>query len=173
MQLPTDLATYTQWSGIATIAFLIITIISFLLKWGLRFRLVGVTSFMGVVTASIFALNLGLFTHTMVPGSVRYALVYDNAADKVVAAVPPTVTQSEIEATLRQVEADIRSFGRVGSPENQLTIRLRTMIHPEPGVSQPLYLGQLKRSLNIRAQDDTAQVEIFEKNLAQLPSQPS
>lgn len=170
MQLPTDLATYTQWSGIATIALLLITIVSFFLKWGWRFRLVGATSFAGVVTASIFALSLGLFSHTTIPGAARYSLVYDNAADKVVAAVPPTITESEVEATLRQVAADARSFSRVGSPLNQLTVRLRTVIHPEPNLSQPLYLGQLTQSLSTRREEAT-QVEVFSENFALLPSQ--
>jgi len=170
MQIPTDLETYTQWSGMATIAFLLLAIVSFVFKWGFRFRLVGVTSFMAVVTASIFALNLGLFTRTTVPGAIRYSLVFDNAADKVVAAVPPTITESELEATLRQVAADIKSFGRLDTPQNQFTIRVRTLVHPEPGLSQPLYLGQLKRSLDLGA-EETPQVEIFAENFALLPPQ--
>ncbi|MFN7658146.1 MAG: DUF2518 family protein, partial [Dolichospermum sp.] len=37
---------YTQWSGIATIVFAVLTILAFILKWGFRFRLVGATGFM-------------------------------------------------------------------------------------------------------------------------------
>ena len=34
---------YAQWSGIATLAFGVLTILGFFLMWGIRFRLVGTT----------------------------------------------------------------------------------------------------------------------------------
>jgi hypothetical protein len=64
MTIQTDLLTYAQWSAIATVGCLILAIIAFIVGWGFRFRLVGVTSFMGVLTLGILALSLGLFTHT-------------------------------------------------------------------------------------------------------------
>jgi hypothetical protein len=168
MNIPTDLLTYTKWSGIATIVCLVLTLLAFIFRWGLRFRLVGVTSFMGVLTAGIFALNLGLFTRTEIPGAVRYVLVYDNGANQTVIAVPPEVDESAIEPTLRQAAVDLYSYGRSSlGGEDQLIIRLRTVIHPEPGVSQPLFLGEIKRSLSSR-DDENMQVEIFNNNLAQL-----
>jgi hypothetical protein len=46
---------------------------------------------------------------------------------------------------------------------------MRTVLHPEAGVSQPLYLGQVKRSLTVR-DDDNLEIEVFSRNVAQLPS---
>lgn len=163
-----DLFTYSQWFGILTLLCLVLTVAAFLFKWGLRFRLVGVTSFMGLVTASVFALGLGLFARTDVPGSVRYALVFDNAADKATIAIPPTVTESEVEATLRQAALNLKPYGRTGGSEGKLIIRARTMLHPEPGVSQPLYLGQAERSLSGNT-EDSLKINVFSKNFAQLP----
>ena len=168
MNLLTDFSTYVKWSGILTIACLVLTIIAFIFKWDIRFRLVGATGFMGVLTSGIFALGLGLFTHTIVPGAVRFARVYDNGANLVVIAVPPQLTESEVEATLRQAAADLYSRGRLGLGEDRLTIRLRTVLHPEPGLTKPLYLGQVKRSLG-RREDDKMAVEVFSENVAQLP----
>ena len=167
MELPSDFATYTQWSAIATLFFFLLAVLAFILKWGIRFRLVGVTSFMGVITISIFALGLGLFTRTEIPGAVRYTLVYDNGASEAVIAVPPTVTSSEVEATLRQASDNLFSYGRLGSANNKLTIRLRTLIHPEPGVTQPLYLGQVQRALGTR-EDEQMKIEFFGENMAKL-----
>jgi hypothetical protein len=172
MNLPTNISTYTLWSGYATIFFLLVTIVAFLFKWGFRFRLVGVTSFTAVLTASLFALSLGLFTRVQIPGAVRYSLVYDNGATQAVIAVAPgAIADSSIEPTLRQAASDLFSFGRAGSGgEDKMTVRLRTTLHPQPGVSVPLYLGQIKRALADR--DDTQmQVEVFSSNLAQLPKQ--
>lgn len=168
MQLPTDIATYTQWSGITTLAFLGLTLIAFLFKWGFRFRLVGATAFMGVVTAGFFGLNLGLFTRETVPGAVRYALVYDNAAANVVVVVPPETTPDEVAATLKQAALDIAPYGRLGTPDGNVTIRARAVIHPEEGLSIPLYLGQAQKPSSSRDADAIV-VEVFEEQFAQLP----
>jgi Protein of function (DUF2518) len=173
MTLPTDIFTYTLWSGYITIACFVFAILAFIFSWSFRFRLVGVTSFMGVLTLGLFGLNLGLFARDEIPGAVRYSLVYDNGATQAVIAVPPgKIEESAIEPTLRQASSDLSSFGRASvEGEDKLTVRLRTVVHPQPGVSKPLYLGQIKRSLYNR-DDEQAEIEIFSQNLAQLPKPP-
>jgi len=168
--LPTDILTYTKWSGILTVAFFLLAILAFLFKWGIRFRLVGITGFMAVLTVGLFGLNFGLFTRTTIPGAVRYSVVYDNGGNQAVVAIAPSVTESEVDATLRQAASDLFSFGRLGGTNNQLTIRARTVIHPEEGISKPLYLGQVKRSLSQR-EDEQMQVEVFSESFAQLPAE--
>jgi Protein of function (DUF2518) len=169
--MPTDISTYTLWSGYATIFFLIVAIVAFIFKWVFRFRLVGVTSFMAVLTAGFFALNLGLFKHVEIPGAVRYSLVYDSGANQAVIAIAPeAIEESAIEPTLRQAASDLFSFGRASvDGDDKLTLRLRTMLHPQPGVSVPLYLGEIKRSLYNRDEEQAAQVKIFSQNIAKLP----
>lgn len=169
MTIPTNLFTYAQWSGIATIVCLIVAVAAFVLGWSFRFRLVGVTSFMTVLTLGIFALGLGLFPHAEIPGAARYALIYDNGANQAVIAVPSNVGKSAIEPTLRQAAADLYSYGRSGvDGNNQFIVKLRTVLHPQPGVSQPLFLGEAKRSL-VAQGDEDIQIEVFTQNLAQLP----
>jgi hypothetical protein len=167
-QFPLDFSVYAQWSGILTLVFLVLTVLSFIFKWGIRFRLVGATGFTAVLTVGLFGLGLGLFTRTVVPGAVRYVTVYDSGATQVVIAVPPEVTESALNATLQQAASDLYSFGRLGSSSNQLTIRARTVIHPEPGVSKPLFLGQVKRSLAQR-EDENMEIEVFSESFAQIP----
>ena len=168
MQLPVDTYTIGVWSGYIAIGFLVLTIVAFFAGWGFRFRLVGVTSFMMVLTAGIFSLYLGLFTHVEIPGAVRYSLVYDNGANRAVVAVPPDITADAIEPTLRQAAADLNSYGRTGTKGNDVfTINLRTVLHPEEGVSQPLFLGQARRSLSNR-DDANIEIEVFSENIEQL-----
>ncbi len=165
-----DFARYTQWSGIATLIFAFITIVGFIFKWGIRFRLAGATGFMLVVTGGLFPLSLAPITRTVIPGAIRYTLVFDNGASQAVIAIPPKVTVSELDATLHQAASDLFSYGRLGSREdNRLTIRARTILHPEPGLSIPLYLGQVKRSLSSR-EDSVMEIDIYEDNFAKLPS---
>ena len=163
-----DFLTAAQWVGITTLACAALTVLGFILKWGIRFRLVGATGFLGVVTGGLFALGLVPLTRTVVPGAVRYSVVYDNGGTKTVIAVRPQITESELSATLRQAASDLYSYGRLGRDEDKLTIRARTIIHPERGISQPLYLGQVKRSLANR-NDEQMAIEIYQEKLAQLP----
>jgi hypothetical protein len=162
-----DFATYAKWSGWLTLACLLLTLLGFAFRWGIRFRLVGITGFMTVLAVGLFGLGLGLFAHTEIPGAVRFSLVYDNGANQAVISLPATVTESELEATLRQAAQNLFSSGRTAiGGDNKLTIRARTMLHPQPGISQPLYLGEVRRSLGVR-QDEQMEVEIFEDKLAQ------
>jgi hypothetical protein len=168
-----DLFTCAKWLGIATVVALVVTIVAFVLGWAWRFRLVGATSFMGVLTASFFALGLGLFPHADIPGATRYALIYDNGANQAVVAVSPNIEKSAIEPTLIQAATDLYSYGRTGSGGNdQFTIKLRTILHPQPGVSQPLFLGTAKRSITARTSKDI-EIEVFAQNVAQLPHRAS
>ncbi|HAC65369.1 MAG TPA: hypothetical protein DCF68_18030 [Cyanothece sp. UBA12306] len=164
---------YIKWSGIATIALFLLTILAFILGWGIRFRLVGISSFMAVLTGGLFGLGLGLFTRTEIPGAVRFSRVYDNGANQVVIAVAPTISESELEATLKQAANNYFSYGRAAmGDDNKLTIRVRALIHPEPGLSEPLYLGQVKRSLVMR-DDQNLQIEINQESLAKLEKNQS
>jgi hypothetical protein len=160
---------YTQWSGIITLLFAALGVLGFILKWGIRFRLIGVTGFMLVLTAGLFTLSLTPLTRVVIPGAVKYSRVYDNGATQAVITIPSTITPTELEATLRQAASDLFSYGRLGMPgENQLTIRARTNIHTEPGVTLPLYLGKVKRSLSAR-EDTQMTIEIYQDKFAQLP----
>ena len=167
MSVNSNLLMYAQWAGILTAVLAVVTVLAFILKWGFRFRLVGVTSFMAVIAAGIFGLGLGLFARTEIPGAVRYSLVYDTGGAQTVVSVSPSITDSQLEATMQQVAADLYSPGRSGRGRDYLTIRVRTVIHPEPGVSQPLFLGEVRRSLATRY-DDKMAIEIFPEKVAIL-----
>ena len=160
---------YTQWSGIATLLFAALTVLAFILKWGLRFRLVGTTGFMLVLTGGLFALSIVPLSRTVIPGAARYTLVYDNGSTQAVIATSPQITPTQLDATLRQAVSNLFSSGRSGTrQEDKLTVRARTIIHPEPGTSVPVYLGEAKRSLVSRENSATA-VEIYTEKFAQLP----
>lgn len=157
-----------QWVGIFTIVCAVLAVLAFLFKWGIRFRLVGVTGFMAVLTGGIFALSLGFHSRPSIPDAVHYSRVFDRGGDQVVIAVSPKVTEPQLRATLQQATADLYSPGRLSQGADYLTVRVRTILHPEPGVSQPLYLGEVQRSLSVR-DDQQATIKIYRENFAQLP----
>ena len=168
MLTTSDFLQYSQWSGIATIAFAILAILAFIFKWGIRFRLVGTTGFMLVLTAGLFSLSLVPLTRTVIPGAVKYTLVYDNGSTDAVIVTAPKISPSELEATLLQAASNLYSYGRLGTRgNNQLTIRARTIIHPEEGISRPIYLGQIKRTLASR-EDQSMELQIYPDSFAEL-----
>lgn len=168
MPTTTDFLNASGWVGITTLALAAITVLGFLLKWGIRFRLVGITGFLGVLTGGLFALGLVPFTRTVIPGAVRYSLVFDNGGTQTVIAVPPTIESEALEATMQQAAGDLFSYGRLGRQDDKLTIRVRTNLHPEPGVTKPLYLGKIERSLSNR-NDNAMEIKIDSDSIAQLP----
>ncbi|MGC8452633.1 MAG: Ycf51 family protein [Cylindrospermopsis raciborskii] len=169
MPTTADFLQYSQWSGITTIALAALTILALLFKWGLRFRLVGATGFMLVLTAGLFSLSLVPLSRTVIPGAARYTLVYDNGSNQAVIATSPDITPTQLEATLRQAASNLYSYGRMGAGgNNSLTIRARTVLHPEPGISTPVYLGKVERTLVTR-EDPEMLVEVFLNKFPQLP----
>ena len=155
---------YFQLSAIATVAFAVITVAALLLKWSFRFRLVGATGFMGVLTGGLFALSLVPIVHTVIPGAIHYSVIFDNNSDRVTIAVKTPITETVLDATLRQAAADLYSYGRADKP---LNIRARTTLHPSLGVTQPLVLGSATRALR-GASDQAFDVKIDRANLAKI-----
>lgn len=160
--------TAAQWVGILTLACGAIAALGFVFKWGIRFRLVGAAGFMAVLTVGLFGLGLVPFVRTSVPGAVPYTTIYDAGANEVVIAVRNPITEAALTATLQQAAGNLFSPGRLNRDDGQLLIRARTMLHPEPGISQPLYLGQVRRSLSGR-DDENMEITLFRENLAKLP----
>ena len=169
MELNLDFPTYSLWSLYVTIAFLLLSILGFIFKWGFRFRFVGVTGFMGVLTVGLFALSLGLFNRVEIEGALRYNRVYDTGANQAVIAVPADITPSQLDATLQQASFDLFSYGRTATNgDSKLTIRARAQVHKD-GFTYPIYLGQIRRSL-IEREDANPEINIFKDQFARLKS---
>ncbi|MFO7028944.1 hypothetical protein B9T07_02500 [Limnospira fusiformis CCALA 023] len=162
-----ELLDFSKWLGIATLAFAALTVLAFVLNWGFRFRLVGITAFTGVLAGGVFALGLGLFQRVEIPGAVRYTRVFDDGARQIVIAVAPDITETQLEATLQQAASDLYSPGRGGAGQMPLVIRARTIVHPQPGVSEPIFLGRVQRVSGFDNQGDVA-IAINQESLNHL-----
>ncbi len=159
---PAEFGLIAQGMGIFVLFCTLLTGIAFTQGWGWRFRAVGVTAFSVVLTVGLFALSLAPITPTRVTGAVRYRVVYDrNGADAVIA-VGNEITPEQLSATLQEAAANLFSLGRNAYGQNYLTIRARTVVHPQEGLTQPLYLGQIVRSL--RQRDDPHMVLTTDAN---------
>jgi hypothetical protein len=147
---PAEFGLIAQGMGILVLFCALLTGIAFTQGWGWRYRAVGVTAFAVVLTVGLFALSLAPITPTKITGAARYRVVYDrNGADAVIA-VSNEITPEELVATLQEAAANLFSLGRNAYGQDNLTIRARTVVHPQEGLTQPLYLGQVVRSLRQR-----------------------
>lgn len=155
----------TGWAAIATLALGALSAIAFIFKWGLRFRMVGATGLMGVLTVGLLGLSFQPFVRTAVPGSVPYETVFDSGSAQIVIKVPASITNAELQATLQQAALNLFKPSRLGGRGTVPTIRARSIVH-KPGVSELVYVGQVTSNAPKVEGSDLPTVEIFADQLA-------
>jgi hypothetical protein len=134
------------WLGIAGAALLLITVLAFLLRWGIRFRLVGVSSFTVLLSLSCLAFAVSYAPRDVVEGAVSVPVVFDNGSDLVIAAAPADLPEEAYRPTVEQVARNLRGSGRKGD-NGEVHVRLRRVEAVAPGVDQPVILAEASRSL--------------------------
>lgn len=165
MLSPEQFLLATQYFAIGTLLFGALTALSFVLKWGIRFRLVGATGFMGVLTAGMFGLSFQPLTQTVIPGAVPYTTVFDSGASQIVIAVPNDITRTELEATLEQAASNLLKPSRLGGGQVVPAIRARAIAHKN-GTSELLYLGKVTPGRGNTAEEKAPVIEIYADQLA-------
>ncbi len=134
------------WLGAASGLLAALTVTAFIVRWGVRFRLVGVTSFTALLAISCLAFAISYVPRVSVPGAVQVPIVYDNGGDLVVAAAPPGLPPEALAPTVEQVARNLRASGRV-SPDGVVRVRLRGLDNAEDGSSTPKVLAEARRDL--------------------------
>jgi len=157
-----------QAMGIFVLVCALITGLAVAFNWSWRYRMVGATLFSVVLVVGLFSLSFEPITRTATQGSVPFKLVYDRFGPQATIAVAPTITPEQLQATLHQASNNLFSSGRNNQGESQLTIYARTVVHLRDGLSKPLYLGFVKRSMTLR-DDPNVEVKIFTDKFAELP----
>lgn len=134
------------WLGIAGAALLLITVLAFLLRWGIRFRLVGVSSFTVLLSLSCLAFAVSYAPRDVVEGAVSVPVVFDNGSDLVIAAAPADLPEEAYRPTVEQVARNLRGSGRKGD-NGEVHVRLRRVEAVAPGGDRPVILAEASRSL--------------------------
>jgi hypothetical protein len=139
-----------KWLGLAALGLLLLTVLSFVSRWGVRFRLVGVTSFTTLLAISCAAFAVSYTPRVTVPGAVVVPVVFDNGADLVVAVAPADLPPAAAAPTVEQVARNLRRTGR--SPaDGVVRVRLRRLESAGAGVSRPVVLAEAR--LDLRSGD--------------------
>ena len=142
-QLLLNAAPWLGWSGLGLLG---LTAIAFLARWGLRFRLVGVSSFTLLLAVSCWAFGVSYTPPVVIEGATRAPVVFDNGADLVVAQLPIDASEATIEPTLQQLAGNLRGSGRSTST---VTVRLRSFDTSGDGRSRPVVRGELERDFRV------------------------
>jgi hypothetical protein len=134
------------WLGIAGAALLLITLLAFVLRWGIRFRLVGVTSFTVLLSLSCLAFAVSYAPRLLVEGAVSVPVVFDNGADLVIAAAPDDLPEAAFRPSVEQVALNLRGSGR-RSDGGLVHVRLRRVEPVAAGTDRPVILAAADRDL--------------------------
>ena len=142
MALDQLLISAVPWLGWAGLGLSLLTVVAFLTRWGLRFRLVGISSFTFLLAVSCWAFGISYTPPVVVEGAIRAPVVFDNGTDLVVATVPADLEPAAVSATLDQLAGNLRSAGRGCGT---VKVRLRAFESAGEGISRPLILGETIR----------------------------
>ena len=135
----------TQWFAWLGIGLSLLTLISFLLKWGIRFRLVGAAVFSLLLSASTWAFTAS-YTPPIIKEGAKYApIVFDNGYDLVVAQADEDFPSEAVQPTLEQIAGNLKGGGRSGA---MVHIRIRKLEPAGNGITTPVVLGEVIRDIN-------------------------
>lgn len=135
-----------RWLGAAAAVLVLLTVAGFVARWGIRFRLVGITSFTALLAISCLAFAVSYVPRVSVEGAVSVPIVFDNGADLVVAAAPADLPAEAVRPTLEQVARNLRGSGRT-SGDGTVRVRLRRLENGPAGSARPVVLAEARRDL--------------------------
>ena len=138
-QLLLTAAPWLAWTGLGLAG---LTVVGFIARWGIRFRLVGVSSFTFLLAISSWAFGVSYTPPVVIEGAVRVPIVFDNGSDLVIAQIPIDIDPASITPTLEQIAGNLRGSGR-GS--RTVVVRLRGIESIGQGVGRPVILGETVR----------------------------
>jgi hypothetical protein len=135
------------WLGAAAAVLLLLTLAAFLRGWGLRFRLVGVTSFTALLALSCLAFAISYSPRRSIEGARVLPVVFDNGADLVVASQPADLPADAVTASVEQLALNLRGSGRHSS-DGLVHVRLRRLQSEADGSSRPVLVAEAVRDLS-------------------------
>ncbi len=153
-----DATSWLAWSGIGLT---IITLIAFITRWGIKFRLVGATIFTILLSGSFWAFQESYTPPREIEGALYVPVVYDNGADLVVAQASEDFPEEAIQPSLEQIAENLKGGGR---NVKNVYVRIRRIEDVEEGISKPVVLGQIIRDPSKKINSPVSPDEIVKMN---------
>ena len=134
----------TKWLAWGGSGLGVLTILAYLFRWGIKFRLTGITIFTLLLSASCWAFDQSYRPPFNVEGYKYAPIVYDNGFDLVVAQASNDFPEEAIKPTLLQIAGNLKGGGRNGA---LVRVRLRKIESAGEGISKPIVLGEVINDL--------------------------
>ncbi len=145
MTLTQLLENATIWLAWSALGLGVATLISFIIGWAAKFRLVGATIFTLLLSGSCWAFAESYTPPLVIEGSKYAPVVYDNGSDLVVAQASEDFPNSAIQPTLEQISGNLKGRGRNGA---LVHVRIRRLEPAGKGISKPVILGEIVKDVN-------------------------
>ncbi|MBQ57855.1 hypothetical protein CL642_02560 [bacterium] len=144
MPLPELLEMSSKWLAWSGLGLSVLTLVAFITQWGVRFRLVGVSSFTFLLAVSCWAFSISYSPPIRIDGAQQVPIVFDNGTNLVVAQAAEGFQSEAINPTLNQIAANLRPGGR----NLEVRVRLRQIQPVNEGTSRPVVLGEVTRNFD-------------------------
>ena len=149
----------TKWLAWGGSGLGVLTILAYLFRWGIKFRLTGITIFTLLLSGSCWAFGQSYRPPINVEGYKYAPIVYDNGFDLVVAQASNDFPEEAIKPTLLQIAGNLKGGGRNGA---QVKVRLRKIESAGDGLSKPIILGEIINDLK-----ESKIIELPDRNYSQ------
>ena len=137
--------------GVIGLILLVITLITFIFNFSIKFRLTGVTIFSFLLSLSSWAFLQSYTTNIKVEGAIYTPIVYDNGSDLIIAKADNNFPQEAIYPTLEQISRNLKRGSRSG---RNVVIRIRGLERISEDVSKPIILGEIEKSFISTSKQD-------------------
>ena len=132
--------------GLLALILLLITLIAYIFKFNIKFRLTGATIFTILLSFSSWAFIQSYSENIKIDGAQYVPTVYDNGFDLIILKANNDFPEEAIEPTLRQFSENLKKGSRSGSKVN---IRLRKIEHISKGISKPIIIGEIEKEFKL------------------------
>jgi len=137
--------------GVIGLILLVITLITFIFNFSIKFRLTGVTIFSFLLSLSSWAFLQSYTTNIKVQGAIYTPIVYDNGSDLIIAKADNNFPQEAVSPTLEQISRNLKRGSRSG---RNVVIRIRGLERISEDVSKPIILGEIEKSFISTSKQD-------------------
>lgn len=140
--------------GALGLLLVVLTVAGFVARWGIRFRLVGISSFTVLLSLAFMAFAVSYEERQAIPGAMNVPIVFDNSRGLVIAAPQEPLLDEAVVPTLQQLALNQSRRPQATAADGRITVRLR-QVEPtdEAGVSRPRLLGEAQLPLGGQLED--------------------
>tara|TARA_B100000965_G_scaffold379526_1_gene375297 strand:- start:367 stop:825 length:459 start_codon:yes stop_codon:yes gene_type:complete len=129
--------------GALGVILLVITLIAFIFKFSIKFRLTGITIFSFLLSLSSWAFIQSYSENINIEGAIYAPIVYDNGSDLIIAKADDNFPEEAVKPTLEQISKNLKRGSRSG---RNVVIRIRSLEKVSEDISKPIILGEIEKS---------------------------